>query len=348
MTDHCSRRAPFRRLRTWAAALAAAATLPACAHHGAHVQIGVRRMALDLAFKDPSKARPATVEQVLVPAPEAPVSNFLANQSPRSLIAAGPALRPEALGPPPHPACPTAPAGAVPRAPAPLFIKTAPAAGVYRQHNSGAFEITGGPAAKGPYPAASQEEVRNVKTESTPGPLPGQGPTTVVTYEVVQPGVQGGSTVASYQITATELDLVKVESATAAGTTTFQPSPPVTLMQFGREGTSWSAGGVDPSTGTAMVVQGSIVRRENVDVCGTVYEAYRVTSTEQVSNVADGYNSQTDANDPNVYDVATGLGGLFLSQHVHTTTTFDVNGSPVTVALNYTSVFDSAQPQPAP
>ena len=48
-----------------------------------------------------------------------------------------------------------------------------------------------------------------------------------------------------------------------------------------------------------MVVQGSIDKREVVDVCGSLYDSYRVISSEQVSNVSAGYNSQTASNDPN-------------------------------------------------
>jgi hypothetical protein len=114
------------------------------------------------------------------------------------------------------------------------------------------------------------------------------------------------------------------------------------------QGTTWNSAGTDQANGTSMVVSGSVSRRVNVDVCGTLYDTYEVISNEHIVNLQTGFRSDTDAQDPNVYRVATNHGGLFVQQHIHTATTVsDANGVPTSVTVNYDQTLDSVTPVPA-
>src|SRR5437879_1398022 len=97
------------------------------------------------------------------------------------------------------------------------------------------------------------------------------------------------------------------------------------------EGTSWNSAGIDPRDGTSMVVQGSVRKRTNVDLCGKLYDTYEIVSNEHIANLRTGLTSNTDQNDPNVYNVATQFGGLFVRQHINTITTFPSDSGPVTI-----------------
>ena len=142
-----------------------------------------------------------------------------------------------------------------------------------------------------------------------------------------------------------ELDLVRLYIKSGDTTVDFQPNPPVTLMAFNKgQGSSWTSAGVDRRDGTSMVVEGTITKRTNVDLCGQVYDTYEVISNEHIANLRTGLTSNTDPNDPNVYDVATHYGGIFLRQHISTTTTFPTDSGTTTVVSNYTQTLDSITP----
>jgi hypothetical protein len=98
-----------------------------------------------------------------------------------------------------------------------------------------------------------------------------------------------------------------------------------------------------------MVTSGSVTKRVNVDVCGEWYDTYEVVSNEHIVNLETGFRSDTDAQDPNVYRVATNYGGLFIQAHRHTSTTVtDTAGNTTSVTLNYDETFDSVKPLGAP
>ena len=67
----------------------------------------------------------------------------------------------------------------------------------------------------------------------------------------------------------------------------------------------------------------------------------------RIANAAWSYTYETDAQRPNVYYVATQLGGVILRKDVHTTTTIG-GASPQVVVQDYTSVLDSPTPSPSP
>jgi len=341
-------------MKRLAFALATCIALSACGvHRGPDFTIGLKRIALNLSYKDESKAAPST-PIVLPPQPVPSTSGFM----PIAQIPSG--FPPERLRAP----CPTAPPDAHPLEPVTVFVTKQPIEGAYTTHNTGTFTLTGALSLSGKYPSRLLFELRNVKQSTVNDPV--NGPTAVTTYDVVRHGVDGSTTTTTYQSTfaasgavATvaqaanqahapqgELDLVKLVITNADGTISFTPSPPVTIMAFKNGvGTSWTSAGIDESNGTSMVVSGQITKRTNVDVCGELYDTYEVTSNERIVNLQSGLSSQTDPNDPNIYDVATQEGALFLRQHIHTTTTYQTkSGTPIVIGVNATEIVDSVKP----
>lgn len=77
-----------------------------------------------------------------------------------------------------------------------------------------------------------------------------------------------------------------------------------------------------------MVVEGEILEREPVDLCGEMYDTYRVRSSERLillegpgafTQVTD--DTTVEGGEPNFYNVATHFGGLFVRTESHMTTT---------------------------
>lgn len=344
------------KARLLATALAACIATASCGiHHGPDFTIGLKRMALDLAYKDESKAPPPAAP-IILPSQTVPALNgFVApnNQLPSGFPPA------RALGD-----CPAAPPNSHPLEPVTVFVTKQPRPGLYTTHNTGTFSLGGALSVSGKYPTRLFFELKNVKQSTVPDPI--NGPTDVTTYDIVRHGVDGSTTTTTYQTTfaasgvvATvqqeasqahapqgELDIVKVVTTNADGTTSFTPSPPVTLMAFKNgPGTSWNSAGIDQATGTSMVVQGQITKRTNVDVCGQLFDTYEVVSNERIVNLQTGLSSQTDPQDPNVYDVATQEGALFVHSHIHTTTTYQTkSGTPLIININADEVVDSVSP----
>lgn len=311
----------------------------ACGRGQRQANLGIKRMTLDLTFKDQSKAaKPATIPQIIEAQQPVPavVQVFGAIDQAKKAPTPSPTIVATATS-----TCPTAPEGARPTVPVAGIVGRPPTAGIYPQHNRGTFTLDGALKLKGPFPPITSMEIANVKDVTTTDAT-GQA-TRTITYEVIERNPLS-TTTTSYSSSATELDLVTTTTQSNTGTTTFTPTPSITIMQYGGEGSSWKSAGIDQQTGTAMVVQGTIEKREAVDVCGTMVDAYKVVSSEQVTNISTGYNSQTNANDPNVYDVATQFGGLMVHQHIDTDTTFVANGSQSTLTLIYDSTIDTTTP----
>jgi hypothetical protein len=340
------------RLRVFAI-LVVVTVLPACSQHKKTVDLGLKRITLDLAFKNPAKAaKPPTITQII----EAQASGGTATQ----LL--GDIARPIAsVANVPGVGCGTAPAGALPEIPVAGLVGKPPATGVYIQHNKGTYSLDGPLKLQGDFPPFSVMEIANA-TDDTSADAAGGGVRTI-TYDVILRSLITTTKTTYRSITrdsaravgatsvspvANELELVSVETKTGTGIQRFTPTPPVSLMQYGGEGAFWQSAGIDQETGTVMVVQGSIVKREPVDVCGKMIDTYRVESTEQVTNVLSGFSSQTKSGDPNVYNVATQFGGLVVRQHTDTTSTFVANGATSTLVIDNTSTVDSVTPKATP
>ena len=336
-----------RRIQAVPALALLATSLTGCVHHHSSVQLGLKRISLDLAFKN--NKTPPPIQQVLTQPQTVPaVAELLGNiQVPATTTAptVAPFKNQFAFD------CPAAGPDVVPEKPATVFVTTPPTLGVYYVHNSGTFKLDGLIKLSGPYPRRTSQEIANVQEADTKD-FSGNTNGRTISYDVIQKNPLQTVTTSYKSVTQTggggtnELDLTKIVTKTDQGTTTFAPVPSITIMQYKGEGASWNSAGIDPGTGTVMVVQGSVAKKEIVDVCGQLVDTYRVVSTEQLSNVQGQYNSKTDPNDPNVYNVATQYGGLMVRQHIDTTTTFTVNNAPFTLTLNYTSTNDAITPRP--
>jgi hypothetical protein len=291
------------------------------------VQIGIRRSALDLVFSDEEAKRKATAQQALAPQPAPALAAFVTSGGPGGIRRSFPARAD---------LCPKAEAGVRPSESVTVAIGRPPKPGTYTFHNTGTFKLEGVVPLQGRYPPFSVKTVRVLAPASD-----GERFRT----EIVQRGAGDDATTITYAIRADALQLARLHVKVRDDEVTFEPESPVTLMALGTgEGETWRSAGVDADTGTSMIVEGRIEKRESVDVCGKVYDTYRVSSDETIVNVFTGFRHET--NDPTIYNVATHLGGLFLREDVDTTTTIPTQRGPVIVHLDYVSTMNSVEPGP--
>jgi hypothetical protein len=317
--------------------------------------IGFKRIALDLSYKDETLPSPTRAD-VVTPQPVPSYADFL-NQVrvPQRLQSVAPSL----FG-----ACPTAGPDVHPEHPATVFVTEPPMVGTYTTHNKGTITIEGALQVKLPFPSRGVIMIKDITHTDTEDPV--NGPTRIFTYDVYVPGLDGGGTTTTYRVTYSpatltgtvgqtvggshapqgELDLVRLQLKSTAGDIDFNPDPPITIMSFKNgQGTSWQSAGIDREDGTSMVVEGSVSRRVNVDLCGNLYDTYEVVSNEHIVNLRTGLRSDTSTTDPNVYRVATNYGGLFIQQHINTTTSFPgESGAPTIVTAQYDQTFDRIAP----
>ena len=319
---------------------------------GPDFTIGFKRLALDLSYKDES------LPEYVAPSGAVDVPEEVAFLAPTFLV-------PKATMPNlPRPvACPSADPDEKPDQPATVFVTKPPAQGTYTTHVSGYIELISAVPVRIPLLPRATFDIRNVKESVTEDTL--NGHTEVIEYDQFTPTLDG-STTASYRVTyspattvgtvtqtagvekaaAGEMVLTRLVIDNAATKLDFRPDPPVTIISFrSGQGTTWNSAGIDRESGTSMVTSGEVTRRVNVDVCGELYDTYEVVSDEHIVNLETGFRSDTDPQDPNVYRVATNLGGLFIQAHRHTVTTVTrSDGAVASFTLNYDETFDSVHP----
>jgi hypothetical protein len=321
-----------------------------CGSGSGDFDMSVRRVALSLAFADADKAEPVKPRVVfrLIPAP------------------------PEALGGPvdriplSFPAkCPAAPNGAPVVDQASYGIAAPPAMGTFKRHNAGSLTLQGAVPVKVPFPRKTSWELTGLHAVQVPvGPddptQPGAGAADSLNrfppgegagapqweYSVRKTLTPQFSITDTYRLTQRRLLLLKRETKTQDGTISFVPDPPITFLEHADgEGNTWRSAGVDQKSGTAMVIDGRVDKRESIDVCGTLHDAYRVVVNERTVNLATGETSGTADGDPNVYDVATQLGGLVLKEDLQFTQTITTPEGTAIVEWDYQSTQDSAAPE---
>jgi len=340
-----------RHRRSTAAALAAVACLAsACGFsHGTTLNIGLRRVGVNLAFANGQLNPPPVIEHIVVPAgvgPSSMVSDIAFNNQtyypPVNQMHFAPAFG----------VCKKAPAGAVPTVAAPAAVSTKPKAGTYLTHETGKFNLADGNLKLGgQVPPYGVFEIAKVSQTTASGGLTAVTGTQNITWQVIAQGL-GTITTTTYEATNKQLELVSQTVNASSKTYSFTPTPAVEIMGFGGVGSSWHSVGVDHNSGTVMTVSGSILAEQPVDVCGTMYDSYKVQSSEQITNVTAGVSSQTSSSDPNIYWVATEFGGLFLAQHIDETETIATSpvavaftgGAAITLSLDYTSTLSSVTP----
>ncbi len=312
--------------------------------------IGMKRIALNLAFADEELANPVDPVRVIriIPAPQELLEDDANFEEYR------PTARPR---PPEPPACAVAGPDVFPDEPVPIFPRGAPAEGVYSFHNTGTINITGTVVALAiPYPRTSKVEIRNVVVVDavpggealTPAGRAALGLSKVVSFDRINK-ISPELTVAdSYRYDEGKFELTK-RVVTSQGVTTFNPQPAITFLEFGQgEGDTWSSAGIDTENNLSMVVQGQISNREFVDLCGKIVDAFRVLSNETSVNLDDTSQSGTDATQPNIYWFANHLGALLIQEEGHFTQVIQVDGTPVTLEFDYVSTLDSVIPSPLP
>lgn len=305
-------------------------------------QFGIRAVALNLAFKEPELAQPIAPNVIVkliagVPGLEAPedLADF-----------ATPPYQPPIAVDPPSDACPKAPDNSVPGEVVTFAVEAPPAPGTYPRHNIGRINITGGAfPITVPFPSATFWQVGDAAPIATTDAL---GATTTVTqYDVTKTLSPAFVVTDRYEIRKDRVVLVQRTTRTDTGETVFVPSPAIDFFVFGQEGDSWNSGGVDLERGTSMVIQGKIEAREVIDVCGEVFDTFRVSSSETTVDLETGDTSGTPQDDPNIYNIGTQLGGLVLREDVHSTftTTDQASGTPLVVEFDYISTVNSVEPE---
>lgn len=315
-----------------------------CSSTDTPLQIGIKRTAVNLAFKDEAlPAKPPDIrtvfQQIDVPVPALPVVDFDRLPAFKQL--------------PPLPKfelCPKAEPDAHPADPVTLQIVKRPVAGRYVYVNEGTFKIvTAIGELQLPYPPIVRKEVKNVVDVPLTDPI-GRITETAVQYDVL---LRLGElmNLATYQLRSDGVYLMKLERGAAGVTRSFTPHQPMAVYKFGSEATEWTSPGLDINTRVAMLVQGKIEKRDIVDLCGEVVDTYRASSRERVATVDGDYQAQTNDEDPNAYWFATHTGPLPVQEHIHLTETILVTTDagakiPVTLEWNYTSKLRSLKPLP--
>lgn len=353
MIGNCSWRVrPVRAAHGLIVVALALSVLPACGTRKTPPQMGLQRIALDLAFKadpDASPPPPTVRFQDLPPLPT-PIQPSVVF-TPEGGLAT---LPPRRGLPPLRNACPDAAPDAAPAQPVSVAIAKPPLAGSYDVRNKGTLQIAGGVFnLSTPYPAVTSKEVLNVVDTTPPPNALGQQGTRTLTFDVRE-ALGDSYTLTRYSVTPTALEMTYRETKVGATVAKFSPTPAITIVGLGTgEGASWNSAGTDLTSGTTGIVQGKILKRETVDVCGTLVDTYRVQSSERfvslngTSTYSSATKDTTNAPNntgpglPNFYNVATQLGGIFMSVETHTTTTV----APVTIDIDNVGTMMSIVPK---
>jgi hypothetical protein len=248
---------------------------------------------------------------------------------------------------PPVELCPHAPEGATPDVPVTPNITRPPTAGTFLKRNVGTIKVTGAIPIALPYPPITQLVISHVETAVANDVYYGKEPiTTFESEEVLAPGL---SVKDYFSYNPRELDLVKEEVITNGQITTFAPTPAIEVLPFTGPGNTWASAGADPDTQTTATVQGDIAgARELVDVCGTIVDTLKVSTTETRAAVADqavsGSGNSDHPNAPIVQNYAPQFGGLVVRREEHSQRTVKTKDAPVTLQIDVVSTLMSIKP----
>jgi hypothetical protein len=288
-------------------------------------------------------------------------------------------LRPVTPLNPPRTPCPPAALTAFPAKEAGLMVEGLPATGQYRWKRTGTQTPANLPGVKLPVAGFEQRLVRNVVrvsateyTFETVQPELGSDVTTISTFKVRTDAV---STTAAppvqppdpnhpsrpvpqpVQVPGTQpplpkapvpdtlsvgepergVSLIRLQRVDSAGNTSevdFSPGVlylPLPIVP----GEEWTAVGADPRTGSMLQHQAKVVKRERVDACGDVVDGWAIEATQTFS-----IGGQTAPPRTYRYIVAPQLGGLIISEAIHTATSQGT--TDVTLSLG------QLQPSPLP
>lgn len=307
-------------------------------------RLGVRSVALDFAFSVEDLRKPVEPRRIVrvIPAPPQ--------------VVRGERPLDENVVFPPGPECPEPREGTVVDEPATVFVKRPPKMGKYPRHNSGTFGVKAGQLDLTlPFPPASRDELSRLREVAPRDPVSGifdesdspeQEGSGVWEWDAVHVITPEFTVLNRYRLTPAVIQIVRRETKTQEGTSVFVPNPPVTLMELNQGvGDSWRSTGADSQRRIAMTIEGRIEKTEVVEMCGDVVDSYRVVTQETLVNLETGESSGTSADEPNVYNIATQLGGLIASTEQHyTQQTRLEDGTPIVLEFNYKSTLDREDP----
>jgi len=346
----------------------------ACGAGADPFEIGLRRVALDLAFEDAEIAADINARQIVR-------RIVFVEQEVLEQIPEGPVRQIIRIIPRPTLVCPKADANQTPELPAFAVVKDPPTVGRYGRHNTGTLEIqigTGEPFTL-PYPSRTAWEVDEVGDQRVLNYVNSDAGTTGAPDEV-QADDNAFKDRVDFQLTRITspsfrvtdhfrysrgdagasgdfLWLIKRVTVVNGQPIEFNPTPPIRYLRlFTVEGpdSEVAHGGIDRDTNVAMAVQSRIVGREWVDVCGENHDTYRVEISESMIDLSSD-EPETSGNEPggqtNVWNIQFDNGLLVLREEVHTTLRSSIQGPadsriPVVVNSDYVSVLDSIEPGP--
>lgn len=321
----------------------AATLITGCSTGNRELELGIKRVALSLAFADEDKAQPVPPKIVyqLIPAPP-------------ELVASAPETPPAILPSFELPAfirCPKADLRGAPEKAVLRLATSVPAPGKYPRRNTGKIRVEGGLVPLDlPYPPFSLWEYGAATRIDVPGDPTGAvtKPETDDEFTVKKMLTPEFFTVETLRRTSTGIVLVKRESTANGVKTVFTPQPSPTVYQYGVENDEWRSAGVDTSTSTSILITGKINKREVVDVCGTLVDTYQATYTEELVNLDTGEVSGTDPTTTSFISVAPQFGGQVIKEDMRTVSRVrdPKSGSPLTITLTYVSTASTIEPIP--
>lgn len=320
------------------------------------VNLAVRAVAVDLSYENEDLAEPVAPEVIvrIIPAPPEVTSG----QVPLADFASAPPSGPPLTFDFPR-TCPAAPPNRVPDEPASVNFRNRVAAGIYPKHNEGTFSISGGVLELTlPYPPATRDLISEVREIQPPNPQqqtddalgdtepqPEQPGSAVIEWDVRTEITSDISVTNTYRFTGTAIALVKRQTITPADEVVFVPSPPVDVMQVNEGiGHTWRSAGVDVARRTALQIEGTIVDRKPVDLCGELVDGFVVQTVETFVDLDTGATSGTT--EPNVRYIATQFGGLIIREELHYTETSrdPASGSPIQITYDFVTTLDAPRP----
>jgi hypothetical protein len=347
------------------------------------LEIGFRRVALDLAFKDAEKAVPVEPQTIIRQFVDSDVEYTVREQEEVVRDTQDPVVVRRVRVVPARQApreCPKAPEGTAPQYPTFAVIKDPPTVGSYPRHNEGKLTIALATSTFDvPVPPLSTWDIPRVdfvkgstavsdrEVDAVAPPPEVRGNTTAFPempeFELTRRLMAGYTQTDTYRYTYTGatggdyLYLVKRVTVARGQERVFTPSPPIRIVRLNvTEGNEVDAGvvhgGVDTETNLAMTVQSQVVARELVDVCGEIADTYRVQIKENFVDLSKTPPeiSGNEGDSANFLNFQFDKGLLIVREEVNSTlrTTTEVLGQqvPLTVTYNYTSTLDSLTPKP--
>lgn len=347
------------------------------------LEIGLRRIALDLAFRDAEKAPPVEPREVIT---QIIPGDFTIEELPEPEEVPGQARTRRTVvrvPPPPSrsaPPCPEAEPTATPDRDAFAVIKDPPTVGTYLRRNSGLLDITVATFNfQVPYPVSTAWDIPRVESVAASPviserdknlPVPAQATSSPTVsppsfeFDIVRHSLPGYSVTTTYSYTqgasgGDYLYLRKRVTLVDGRPSTFIPSPPIRVVRLGvsqgGDGTTRSDsnhGGVDRETNVAMTIQSDVIGREFVDVCGEVLDTFVVRFQERVVDLSKS-PPESSGNDPDTYNfwnIQFDNGLLIVRETINTVTRTSVGAGaarvPVVIHSQYQSTLRSPEPFP--